>query len=194
MTRAANLDLPKRILEEAEKVVVASGYQGINMRNLAKKIGVSATAIYHYFSSKDEILRNLRLRAAEILNARIRSIPGELPARDFLKALGKEYIAFAEENPNFYRLLFEAPLDDRTEGLADHPVLYYTYRAARDALARMAETGGIPDDPRYGAMMGWIMLHGFSSLMMSGILPPAEGMSKETLREVFLSFYASGRK
>ena len=46
MTRAANIDLPAKILHEAEKVVVASGYEGINMRRLADKVGVSATAIY----------------------------------------------------------------------------------------------------------------------------------------------------
>jgi AcrR family transcriptional regulator len=191
MTRAANIDLPNRILEEAEKVVVASGYQGINMRDLAGRVGVSATAIYHYFSSKGELLRTLRLRAVELLNRKIRAISHELPGPEFLGALGREYIDFAEKNPNLYRLVFEAPRDEREES-SDHPVFYYTYRAARDALQKMAEAGEIPLDPRYEAMMGWVLLHGFSSLMMSGVLPPAEGMSKDTLREVFFSFYPNG--
>jgi AcrR family transcriptional regulator len=192
MTRAANSDLPRRILEEAERVVVASGYQGINMRALAGKVGVSATAIYHYFAGKDEILRRVRLRAAELLNTRISSISQNLPGFEFLAALGREYLAFAEKNPNLYRLLFETSLEDGKGGRTDHPVLYYTYRAARDAIRKMADAGEFPTDPRYGAMMGWIMLHGFSSLMMSGVLPPAEGMSKATLRDIFMSFYAQG--
>ena len=190
MTRAANIDLPNRILEEAEKVVVASGYQGINMRDLAGRVGVSATAIYHYFSSKGELMRILRLKAVELLNRKIRAISRDLPGPQFLSALGREYIDFADKNTNLYRLVFEAPLDEKYR--ADHEVYYYTYRAARDALRQMAEAGEHPVDPRYGAMMGWIMLHGFSSLMMSGVLPPAEGMSKDTLREVFMSFYANG--
>lgn len=190
MTRAANIDLPNRILEEAEKVVVTSGYQGINMRDLAGRVGVSATAIYHYFSSKGELLRTLRLRAVELLNRKIRAISHDLPGPEFLSALGREYLDFAEKNPNLYRLVFEAPLDEHEESGTDHPVFYYTYRAARDTLQKMAEAGEHLVDPRYEAMMGWILLHGFSSLMMSGVLPPAEGMSKETLREVFMSFYA----
>jgi AcrR family transcriptional regulator len=192
MTRAANTDLPNRILEEAEKVIVVSGYQGINMRDLAGRVGVSATAIYHYFSSKGELLRTLRLRAVELLNRRIRAISPDLLPDDFLSALGREYLAFAEENPNLYRLVFEAPMDNREEANVDYPVFYYTYRAARDAIQRMAESSGIPVDPRYQAMMGWILLHGFSSLMMSGVLPPAEGMSKDTLHDVFMSFYEGG--
>ena len=53
MTRAANIDLPKRIIAEATQMVGDSGYQAINMRRLANRVGVSATAIYHYFESKE---------------------------------------------------------------------------------------------------------------------------------------------
>ena len=191
MTRAANIDLPERILKEAEKVVVASGYQGVNMRRLAGKVGVSATAIYHYFESKEAILRKLRIGAAEKLNDRIRGIDPRLPPQVFLADLGQQYLAYAQENPNLYRLLFEAPFDERVEA-EDHPVLYFTYIAARGALEKMAEQGIPIPDARHGAMMGWMMLHGFCSLMMSGMLPLAEGMTRESLQELFMSYYSNG--
>ena len=192
MTRAANIDLPARILAEAEKVVVASGYQGINMRRLATQVGVSATAIYHYFESKDAILRKLRIKAAEMLNDRIRRIDSRLPPWDYIAELGRQYLAFAQENPNLYRLYVEAPFDERT-GNEDHPVLYFTYLAARAALEKVLKPGTGAGDPRYQAMMGWIKLHGFCSLMMSGLLPPAEGMSREALQELFMSYYVQGQ-
>jgi AcrR family transcriptional regulator len=189
MTRAANFDLPTRILDEAEKVVVTSGYQGVNMRRLATQVGVSATAIYHYYESKDDILRKLRIRAAEVLNDRIRAIDPRLSPWDFIAELGRQYLAYAQENPNLYRLYLEAPFGERAES-EDHPVLYFTYQAARAALEKVLEPG--MGDPRYEAMMGWIKLHGFCSLMLSGVLPPAEGMSREKLQELFLSFYSHG--
>lgn len=193
MTRAANTDLPARILQEAERVVVKDGYQGINMRRLANKVGVSATAIYHYFDSKEAILRKLRIVAAEMLNDKIRAIDSRLQPEEFLAELGRQYLAFAQENPNLYRLLFEAPFDEGVE-TEDHPVLYYTYLAARGALEKMARVEpGLPD-PRHLAMTGWMMLHGFCSLMMSGILPLAEGMTRESLQELFMSYYPSGPK
>jgi AcrR family transcriptional regulator len=197
MTRAANIDLPSRILREAERVVVASGHQGINMRRLAGKVGVSATAIYHYFQSKEAILRRLRVSAAERLNDRIRGIDPRLPPQEFLAELGRQYLAFAQENPNLYRLLFEAPFDESADA-EDHPVLYFTYNAARGALERWsrqvpASKGMHVPEPRHGAMMGWMMLHGFSSLMMSGILPPAEGMTRESLQELFMHYYPGPR-
>ncbi len=191
MTRAANVDLPARIIEEAEKVVIAEGYQRINMRRLAGSLGVSATAIYHYFESKEAILRKLRIRAAEKLNDRIRAIDPRLPPHEFLHELGLQYLAYAQENPNLYRLLFEAPFDERAEA-EDHPVLYFTYLAARGALEKLAAQGVSMPDPRHGAMMGWMMLHGFCSLMMSGLLPLAEGMTRESLQELFMRYYSGG--
>jgi AcrR family transcriptional regulator len=191
MTRAANIDLPKRIIAEATQVVVESGYQAINMRRLAERVGVSATAIYHYFESKESLLRRLRLDAAELLNDRIRPIDEGLAPHDYLAELGRQYVGFAEANPNLYQLLFEAPFDERAEK-EDHPVLYYTYVAARGALERMSRSTGLTFEPRYSAMAGWIMLHGFCSLMMSGLLPPAEGLSREMLRQAFFAMYSQG--
>jgi len=192
MTRAANIDLPARIIQEAEKIVIAEGYQGINMRRLATTVGVSATAIYHYFESKEAILRQLRVRAAERLNGRIRAIDQSLPPDQFLHELGRQYLAHAQQNPNLYRLQFEAPFDERQEA-EDHPVLYFTYLAARGALEKMAGHEEMPD-PRHAAMMGWMMLHGFCSLMMSGLLPLAEGMSREILQDLFMKYYAGDQK
>lgn len=191
MTRAANPDLSEKILIEAERVVVASGHERLNMRQLASRVGVSATAIYRYYKSRGEILRRLRIKAAEMLNDRIRAIDAGLSPHAFLGELGRQYLLYAQENPRMYRLLFEAPFAEDEER-EDHPVLYFTYLAAREAIENLAKSGVPIADVRAQAMMGWIMLHGFCSLMMSGLLPTAEGMTRETLQELFLGFYMRG--
>ena len=192
MTRLANPELPERILKEAEQIVSDSGHESLNMRDLARRVGVSATAIYHYFASKEALLLRLKLAAAEKLNRRIRSIDPKLDPHESLHRLGAEYIEFAEEHPNLYRLLFETPIGNTPLGEADQPVLYYTYYAARNALERMAAAKIHRIDPSYGAMLGWITLHGFSSLLMSGALQLAEGMDREELKALFLRFYTRG--
>ena len=192
MTRLANPELPGKILEEAERIVSDSGHESLNMRDLARRVGVSATAIYHYFESKEALLLQIKLAAAEKLNRRIRAIDPQLGPHETLHRLGAEYIEFAEEHPNLYRLLFETPVGNTPLGETDQPVLYYTYYAARNALERMAEAGMHPIDPRYGAMIGWIELHGFCSLLMSGTLQLAEGMDRAELEELFLRYYTGG--
>jgi AcrR family transcriptional regulator len=192
VARPANPELPARILDAAEHVVTETGHEALNMRDLATRVGVTATAIYHYFHGKGELLLQLKLRTVELLNARIRGLDAALDPMERLHRLGREYLAFAEENPNLYRLVFEAPIGKTSLAASEQSVLYYTYRVARSALQRLAAEGEYPLDPRYGAMMGWIMLHGFSSLLMSGNLELAEGMERAQLRELFLRFYAGG--
>ena len=192
MTRRANVELPGRILTEAERMVVDSGHESLNMRTLARRVGVSATAIYHYFESKAELVLQLKLRAVELLNARIRAIDPALAPMEALHRLGREYITFAEQHPNLYRLVFETPIGETPLGTQDQPVLYFTYHRARSLLERLAAQGRYLVDPRYGAMMGWTMLHGFSSLLLSGSLQLAEGMDREQLKELFLRFYSTG--
>ena len=192
MTRAANPELPEKILAAAERVVVDSGHEALNMRGLARSVGVTATAIYHYFENKEALLLQVKLRAAGMLNQRIRGLDPGLDPMETLHRLGQQYITFAETHPNLYRLLFETPIGSAPLGEAEQPVLYFTYRVARSALERLAAAKQYPFDPRYGAMMGWTALHGFCSLLMSGSLQLAEGMNREQLKELFLRFYTGG--
>lgn len=73
------------------------------MRALARRVGVTATTLYHYYASKNDLLRRVKLGAAERLNRRIRAIESSLPPEEVLHRLGREYLAFAEEQPGIGR-------------------------------------------------------------------------------------------
>lgn len=45
-----------KIIEAAKRVIHSAGVQGATMRLVAEEAGVSTGAIYHYFSSKEDIL------------------------------------------------------------------------------------------------------------------------------------------
>lgn len=191
MTRPPNPELRERLLAEAEKVVAEDGVAALNMRRLAKRVGVTATAIYGYFDSKDELLFQLKLRGARKLNARIGAIPPALGPHETLHELGRRYLEFAEDHPQLYKLLFEE-LEGGLPGEDELPVMYHTYYTARNALERMAAAGEMPFEPSYGALMGWVMLHGFCSLLISGRLELAEELDRDQLRRIFLEFYTGG--
>ena len=44
------------ILEAAERIFLAEGYQGATIRKIADEVGVSSTALYMHFRDKDQIL------------------------------------------------------------------------------------------------------------------------------------------
>jgi len=192
MSRPANPELPNKILAAAEEIVVAEGHHALNMRDLAEKVGITATTIYNYFRDKGDLLFHLDLRIAEKLNDRIRRIDPSLDPAQYIYEFGVRYLDFAEENPRLYRRYMESEVSTdedecRIRSEQDFNQFYFPYFAARNSLAR--HVGKFP--PEVGATLGWILLHGFASLMNSGRLQPVEGMSREELREQFFQFYTT---
>jgi len=190
MTRAANPELPEKIMQKAEDIITTRGHEALNMRSLARDTGVTATTIYHYFENKEDLLHQLRLRFAERLNASIRQIEDDPDPSRVLTNLGWRYIEFAERYPKIYRFLFETTLIKSELTLKDTSVFYYTYYVARSALERIKKAEKLYIDPAHGALMGWTMLHGFCSLLLAGTLQPAEQIDNKQLKQIFMSYYA----
>jgi AcrR family transcriptional regulator len=110
MTRPANTRLPESILAAAEQIVADRGHQALNMRSLARRVGVTPTTLYYYFESKDHLLLELKLRAAAMLNRKVNEIDRTKGPVAAIRALGEAYIDFAEAHPQLYRLLVDVRL------------------------------------------------------------------------------------
>ena len=46
----------ERLLEHAARIFCDKGYEGASMRELSRACGMSLAGLYHYFSSKEELL------------------------------------------------------------------------------------------------------------------------------------------
>ncbi|NIO29549.1 MAG: TetR family transcriptional regulator [Candidatus Latescibacteria bacterium] len=192
MTRLPNPELPERILSVAEKIVAADGHFALNMRRLAKEVGVTPTTLYYYFKSKEHIFVQIKLRTARKLNEKIGQIDPTRDPQSAIRTLGEIYIEFAEDNPHLYRHFMEELLDKTLVRGDEYETLHFSYLAARKMLEDLAAKGLYRDDPRKGAMIGWILLHGFVSLLISGTLESVEGSSKDELKAIFMDFYTPG--
>ena len=56
------------ILKSATKLLARNGASGTTMRTVAADSGVQASVIYHYFSTKDDLLRGVRQRLTKYLD------------------------------------------------------------------------------------------------------------------------------
>ncbi|NMO15399.1 TetR/AcrR family transcriptional regulator [Pyxidicoccus fallax] len=94
------------ILDAARELFVNEGYEAVTMRRVAEKIEYSPTAIYVHFKDKAALMRELVahdfLRFAESLN-KVARVQDPL---ERLRKLGRAYLAFAQEHPATYKLLF----------------------------------------------------------------------------------------
>ena len=86
-TRSSEQALERRrqILDAAVLVFAREGFHGCRVSDIADQAGVAYGLVYHYFSSKDEILDTLFLERWNLLLEAIAQVDaGELPAREKL--------------------------------------------------------------------------------------------------------------
>lgn len=68
------------ILERAAEVFARKGFEGASMRDLSRSTGISLAGLYHYVSSKQQLLHHIQMEAfsriLEQLEARLEGVQG----------------------------------------------------------------------------------------------------------------------
>jgi len=169
--------LRERIVEAARDLMSEEGLTAFSMRAIAERIEYSPATIYLYFRDKDELIREVVQAGFERLRENtaeeLRLLPETADAADQYAAMGRAYSCFALENTAYFRVMFELPGSARLEcpevtgSGEDHGaferVVSLLERARRDGLVDLA-------DVRRGAVTGWGLIHGLTSLYLSGHL------------------------
>ena len=135
-----------------------------SLRELARSVGVSATAVYRHFPDKQALdnalaLEGLRLLGRDQLYAAERVGGGSAGFAE----TGRTYVRFALAHPALFRLMF-------TQG---HPIEDSDARdPARELLT--ANTRALASDPERAerlALQAWSIAHGIAMLMLDGRIP-----------------------
>jgi AcrR family transcriptional regulator len=86
----AEQDKRKRILDAAVRVFAEHGYHGARVGDIAKDAGVAHGLLYHYFASKDDVLRTIFVENWGELIARFRAVEeADEPAEAKLEGIAK---------------------------------------------------------------------------------------------------------
>jgi len=172
-------DLREACVAEALAIIEETGVEGLSIREVARRLGVSHQAPYKHFPSSEHLLAELVRRTyatfAEHLEGRPRgSSPGEE-----MKCMGQAYFQFAMEHPLKYRLLFGTPLPEP----AQHPeMMKEARRAFTLLLAGVAEMKGGEREVQLDALFVWSVVHGMATILQTAALREL-GLDEVTLRE-----------
>ncbi len=99
--------LRDKLLREAARMIARSGVDAVSMRKLSDRLGISRTAAYHHFESKDALLAAVGQHGFSRLAERIRAADQpDLPPLDNLRGALLAYVRFATEETEFFRLMF----------------------------------------------------------------------------------------
>jgi AcrR family transcriptional regulator len=158
-----------RLCEVGAQLFAEMGFEGFNMRELARRLGVSAMTPYRYFKDKESILTEVRVRAfahfADWLEEQLSASDA-----DDANALSRAYAQFAIQEQTRYRLMFDLN-QPQSSAL---PALAAQERRARNILVAHAHAmaGGslVNGDPELRGLILWSALHGITALYLAGKL------------------------
>ncbi|OYQ32981.1 TetR family transcriptional regulator [Flavobacterium cyanobacteriorum] len=161
----AKEDLRKAILNAAREIFLEKGYDNMSIRNIADRIEYSPTTLYIYFKDKGEIFFALHNEGFQLLNQKMAVLAAVADPMERLKAMGKIYMAFAMDNPDYYDLMFvqRAPLNCiEQEGWSEG---HTSFKFLEATVAECMKTGTLKkDDPEVVAFVIWSFMHGMCTL------------------------------
>jgi AcrR family transcriptional regulator len=168
------------LVDTAVELARTTGPDGVVLREVARRAGVSHNAAYRHFDDRAALLLEVSDRAmAELEQAmatRIAAVRVKDPAKraqERLRETGRAYVDFALREPGLFAVAFTVPEAPRPPDVGDMTGPYAVLNAVLDELV---ESGAMPPERREGADVGcWAMVHGFAELHVHGplrALPP----------------------
>jgi AcrR family transcriptional regulator len=171
--RGSGHERPEEILAAARALFLEHGVENVTTRQIAARVGISQTALYVYFKSKEEMLDRLVDAALRKLGAALDAVNVRCADPiEFLRANFREYIRFGLEHPDEYRLVFMLR-DGRRKATAKAHSHNPIGDALFDALKTRIEQGVAAGKLRClktglaAAQSVWAAIHGLVALRLA---------------------------
>lgn len=158
---------------EALLIIAEVGLEGLSIREVARRLGVSHQAPYKHYPSSDHLLAEVVRRTYALFSEHLERRPAGRDADEDMFHMGQAYFRFAQEHPLYYRLMFGTALPDASQ----HPEMMqearHAFQILLDAMQRkyqaLAQQTG-PEQAQLDALFVWATVHGLSTLLQSDAL------------------------
>ena len=166
-------DLRSAMIETGLSWLSAQNSDEISLREIARQVGVSATAVYRHFPDKNALITALCERGETELAAAQRTAAIAVGGGSAgFGASGQAYVRFALARPSLFRLMMSIRpatakltdvLDDKGQAM----------RGLRDDVAAILPGSG-DERQRLAAIHAWSLVHGMAMLMLDGMIQADE--------------------
>lgn len=169
-------DLRAALVEEGLKRLRDGPAEALSLREIARNVGVSATAVYRHFPDKAALLGALGAVGDErMAEAFEQAMAKEKSGRAAFDAMGRAYVRFALANPSLFRLMMSPQ-----SGKAHH----LNSRGREMLLRGIEEMSGGKASESVQAIRGlraWSIVHGLAMLMLDGLAPHDEKLIEQVV-------------
>jgi AcrR family transcriptional regulator len=165
-------DLAAELMALACDHIAEHGIDKLSLRALAREAGVSPTAPYRHFPTKQCLLAALATQGFRELDSRVREATADRAGDPVaaLHGIGHAYIDWARQEPVKYRLMFGSVIGDFSHYDQLHEAAEASYQTLYRTLRDGREQGLFVDWPM--AMLGatcWASVHGIANLLIDKV-------------------------
>ncbi len=165
------------IAEKALYIIRTRGYDALNARSLATELGCSTMPLFKHYSNMDEIRKVAKELGEAIYCSYIeRGMKEVLP----FKGAGREYIRFAQDEPELFRMFFMMPTD-KVAYLSD---VDPNRKTVLDITTNIMNGNNDKGETILKNM--WIFVHGIASLEVTGKMHFSDEEISKMMSETFL--------
>lgn len=156
-------------MDVALVLIAETGAEALNVREAARRIGVSHNAYTRHFADRDALLAAISLDGHVALRAQMADAAERVTgALNQLMAGGRAYILYALANPAHYTAMY-----DHVYPLGKYPELdavsYASFYAMQALVERCQEEGlMIPGSALLHTCLCWSAAHGVAKLIITG--------------------------
>ena len=179
--------MPPKVRFQKEEIVTAAlnvarkeGIDSVTAREVAKELGVSVGPIFTWYETMEQLKTDVFQQAKRMYREYIeRGLAGPVP---FL-GVGQQYLRFAREEPELYRLLFLRRPDSVSGGAME--ALKFSQDLARESLMRIYHMEAWMADCYFRDL--WLVVFSFATLIVTDDCPYTDEEMSAVLTEVSLS-------
>jgi AcrR family transcriptional regulator len=177
-------DLRAALIETGLRLLAERAADDLSLREVAREVGVSATAVYRHFPDKAALMSALAWEGlARLAAAQRAASEGAGGGAEGFAATGSAYVRFALANPALFRLIFSSP--------APADLLQRRAKDSSDAIAflkanaeAILSPGADPRAVQVTALRAWSLAHGLAMLMLEGQVPAQDELIDQVLRPI----------
>ncbi len=186
------------VLDAAQEIIEAQGLAGLSAREIARRIGYSPGTIYNILANLDDVVLNVEARVLDALDRRLsealqaKGAGDNCEGRDRPMRIARAYLAFTQERPLLWNLLFEHHMSRGAQ-------LPPWYRQKLEGLMAQVERALAPcfapgreADRERAARALWAGVHGITSLATADKLSVVTTETAERLVDDLVATYLAG--
>lgn len=169
----------ENIIDTCLKITRREGIDALNARKVAKALGCSTQPLFYYYENMDEIKNEVLQEISKLFNRALLKSNYDRPA---YKDIGVNYIRFASNEPEFFKIMFQSKMNKEMFDFID-----LTGSSLQIFETISKQTGLSLENAKQFHLRMWLYVNGIASLVAHQTIEFSDDEIDYLLKEQYMS-------